>query len=136
MKRVTLVAAAVAALDLACLSLGWWWVIVLAGLAVAVALPGRRPLSALLLGTVAASAVSLAWQGGARTLDVADLTGAIALNTRGLGWPVVAATLVYTLLLALAGAWLGAAARRVRADIRSGRAIRPEPVDTKEDEHV
>lgn len=140
MKRLALLAPAVAVLDLACLSIGWWWAIALVGLLVAVVAAGWRPLSALLLGTLAAVAVSLIWQGGARTLDVADLTGAMALNTRGLGWVVIAATLVYTLLLALTGAWLGAAARRVRADIRSGQPAQPEPgagsLDTKEDEHV
>ncbi|NUP77248.1 MAG: hypothetical protein HOV96_06840, partial [Nonomuraea sp.] len=99
MKRPVLLMAAVAVLDLACLSFGWWWAVALAGLAVAVAAPGRRPLLALLAATLAAAAVSLVWQGGARTLDVADLTGAMALNTRGLGWAVIAATLAYTLLL-------------------------------------
>jgi hypothetical protein len=140
MKRLVLLAAVVAVLDLACLSLGWWWAIAVVGLAVAAVAAGRRPLSALVLGTLAAAAVSLVWQGGARTLDVADLTGAMALNTRGLGWAVIAATLAYTLLLVLTGAWLGAATRRVRADIRSGQPARPEPgagsLDTKEDEHV
>ncbi|GGS82808.1 hypothetical protein ACFFV7_45350 [Nonomuraea spiralis] len=140
MKRQALLAAAVTVADLAGLSLGWWWVIPLAGLVVGAAAPVRRPVPALLAATAVAGAASLVWQGGARTLDAADLAGAMALNARGLGWVVVAVTLVYTLLLALAGAWIGGAARRLGADVRSGRAARLGPgsgsLDTKEDEHV
>ncbi|GAA3816026.1 hypothetical protein GCM10022226_40960 [Sphaerisporangium flaviroseum] len=128
------------AVDLIALSLGWWWVIPLTGLAVAAAVPGRAAFTAMLAGTLMAGAASLVWQGGARTLDVADLTGAIALNTRGLGWAVVAATLVYIVLLAVAGAWLGAAVRRAGAGIRAtGVAdVEPvtEPLEERKDQHV
>jgi Na+/H+ antiporter NhaC len=135
-----LILVATVAVDLAALTMGAWWVIVLTGLVVGVAVPGRAAFTAMIAGTVAAGAASLVWQGGARTLDIADLTGAIALNTRGLGWAVLAVTLVYIALLALAGGWLGAAARRAVAGVRPAPAEPTEPstdplVDRK-DEHV
>jgi uncharacterized oligopeptide transporter (OPT) family protein len=113
------VSALTAAVDLTALLLGWWWATFVAAAVAAGLLVGKRIVAAVLVGTLVAWGISLPAQAGARTIDVADLVGALALNTRGLGWLVIVVTLVYALLLALAGTWLGAAARRLRARRRS-----------------
>jgi hypothetical protein len=141
------VLAATAIVEFGTLGLGWWWIAPLAGLAVAAVLPGRWPVAAVAAGTVLAWTASLLWQSEGRALDVADLVGAMALNARGLGWAIVAVTLLYAVLLTLTGAWLGAAARRFAAARRARRAAEPEPAAaetenshaetrTEEEQHV
>jgi hypothetical protein len=133
---------ATAAVDFAGLSLGWWWVTTLAAAAVAVTVRGRAWLAALLAGTMLAWAGALLWQSGGRTIEVADYIAALVFNSRSLGWVVLLVTFVYAALLALAGAWPGAAVRRVVAGGRANRVVEPEPsyadreVRTEEEEHV
>ena len=133
---------ATAIVDFAGLSLGWWWVTVLTAAVVAGAIRGRAGVAALLAGTVLAWAGALSWQSGGRTIDVANLVGAMAFNGRGLGWVVLIVTFLYAVLLALAGAWLGAAARRVVVEVHGNRAVEAETsfadqkVRTEEEEYV
>lgn len=117
--------AGTAVVDFAALAFGWWWITIVVGLVVAVLRPGTAAVLALLAGTLLGWIGSLLWQGGSRYGEVADVAGAMALQARGMGWLVLAVTLVYAALLALTGAWLGAAARRLVRDRRAG-AIQPE----------
>jgi hypothetical protein len=104
-----------AAVDAGALLLGWWWVTFVAAAVLVGLLPGKRIVAAVVVGALLAWGLSLYGQAGSRIGDVGDLVGALALNTRGLGPLVIALTLGYALLLALAGTWLGAAARRLIA---------------------
>ncbi|GAB2813244.1 hypothetical protein [Lentzea nigeriaca] len=108
------IAVAVAALDAAALLVGWWWVTVLVAAVAVYRFAGKRVLLAVLAGTVVAWGASMAAQAGSQLGAVADLVAAMALNGRGLGWVVIVVSLVYALLLALAGSWVGGAARRLR----------------------
>jgi hypothetical protein len=120
---------ATAVVDFAGLSLGWWWVTTLTAVAVAVAVRGRAGLAALLVGTMLGWAGALLWQSGSRTVEVANLVSAMAFNSRQHGWVVLIVTFTYAVLLALAGAWLGAAARRVVAGARANRAVESEQAE-------
>jgi hypothetical protein len=106
--------------------LGLWWLTFALGIA-AGWLGGRRYLGALYAGTVLGWAVGVLLQSGDRTLDVAGIVSAMVLGARGLGWLIVVIMLVYAVLLASAGAWLGASARRLVLAYR-GRNAAAEPV--------
>jgi hypothetical protein len=108
-------------------SRGLWWVTVLAGVVVGVA-AGARYVLALAVGTVLAWGVGIVLESGSRTVDIAGVVSAMALGARGLGWAVVVLTLVYAVLLALAGCWLGAAARRLLVGYRGEEPARTETV--------
>lgn len=94
---------------------GFWWVTALAGLVLGLAI--RRGRTALLLSWLVALA---AW--GLDLLvqsfhsDIGGVAGVVALIVglpRSSGFAVIVATLLFTSLLALAGAWVGVALRRV-----------------------
>lgn len=136
---------ATALVNLGGLALGWWWVTVLTALAVAALVRGAAMVAAVVAGTLLAWGAALLWQSGGRTVDVANFVGAMAFNGRGLGWVVLIVTFAYAVLLALAGAWLGAAGRRVVVEFRANKAKAPEPVESvlaeqedriEEEEHV
>jgi hypothetical protein len=93
-------------------ALGLWWLTFVVGIA-AGWLGGRRYLGALVAGTLLGWTVGILLQSGGRTLDVGGFVSAMVLGAKGLGWVIVVITLVYALLVASAGAWLGAAARRL-----------------------
>lgn len=116
--------------ELGALNLGWWWVTVLVGLAVAVALRGLAALGVLLVGTLLAWAGAMLWQSGSRTGDVADLLGAIIFNSQGMGWLIMIITFCWAALLALVGAWVGAAVRRTVVARRTAAATSVEEVPT------
>ncbi|MCP2200994.1 hypothetical protein [Lentzea flava] len=131
--RVVLIIAAVAALDAAALLVGWWWVTILVAALTVFRFAGTRVLLAVLAGTVVAWGASMAAQAGSQLGAVADLVAAMALNNRGLGWVVIVVSLVYALLLALAGSWIGGAARRLR---RTEPEVVAEQEETLEAQHV
>jgi hypothetical protein len=146
-RTVIAVLVGAAVIEFGGLALGWWWVTAVVGLLVAAIAPGRAAVFALICGTLLGWAGALLWQSGSRLRDVADLVGAIALRARGMGWAVLAVTLAYAVLLALAGAWTGAAARRLVRD-RTVDADEPEArplslvdstgeeANTEEEQHV
>jgi hypothetical protein len=102
----------VAVVEYAGNSLGLWWLTFLVGVA-AGAVRRRGSVGALAAGTLLAWGVGMLLQSAGRTLDIAGVISALALGARGLGWVIVVITLLYAWLLALSGAWLGAAARRL-----------------------
>jgi hypothetical protein len=128
--RLTAAVLVVGAVEFAAGSLGLWWVTFLLGLVAGWLAPRRGKLVALSVGTVLAWALGIAVQSGLRTFDVAGVVSAMALNARGLGWVVAALAIVYALLLAFAGVWLGGAARRlIRGGSRRGEppTVTPRP---------
>ncbi|SFR29117.1 hypothetical protein SAMN04488564_11741 [Lentzea waywayandensis] len=134
--RVVIVAVAVAALDAAALLVGWWWVTALVAALVVYRFAGKRVLLAVLAGTAVAWGASMVAQAGTRMSAVGDLVAAMALNTRGLGWAVVGVSLVYALLLALAGSWVGGVVRRLRRSEPEAIAEQDESVEAVEAQHV
>jgi len=120
-------------------NLGLWWITVAAGIAVGL-LFRRGALAGLLLGTVVAWALGIITQAGGQALGIARVLSAFALNAPGLGWAVLVLTFVYALILALCGAWIGAAARRVSRSRRPAddpRPVTPRPaLSTEETGHV
>lgn len=106
-------------------SLSLWWVTLLAG--IAAGWVGRRgAIVALTAGTVLAWAVGILLESGSRTFDVGGVLFAMAFNARSLGWTVVIVAVIYAVLMALAGAWLGGAARRIVGAYRGGPATTDE----------
>ncbi len=134
--RVVLIAVAVAALDAVALLVGWWWVTALVAALAVYRFAGKRVLLAVLAGTAVAWGASMAAQAGSRLGAVADLVAAMALNARGIGWVVVVVSLVYALLLALAGSWVGGVVRRLRRTEPEVVAEQEESVETVEAQHV
>ncbi|MGE5286595.1 MAG: hypothetical protein ACM3ML_05200 [Micromonosporaceae bacterium] len=117
-SRVMLVAALIALIvEFAGNSTGLWLMTLAAGV-VAGAMRRKGAISGLVLGTVLAWGLGILMEGGGRTLQIAGVVSALALGTRGLGVAIVILAFVYALLLALAGAWLGAAGRRLLAGRR------------------
>ena len=133
--RTVLIAAAVAVLDAAGLLAGWWWVTVAVAALAVYRFAGKRVLLAVLAGTALAWGLSMLAQAGSRLGAVADLVAAMALDTRGAGWVVIVVTLVYALLLALAGSWIGGVVRRV-SQSRPAVVSQEESVETVEAQHV
>ncbi len=115
-------------------SLSLWWITLLAG--IAAGWVGRRgALVALTAGTVLAWAVGILLESGSRTFDVGGVLFAMAFNARSLGWTVVIVAVIYAVLMALAGAWLGGAARRITQAYRGEPATPDEagtPTETEE----
>lgn len=134
--RTVLIGVAVAVLDAAGLLAGWWWVTVLVAALAVYRFAGKRVLLAVLGGTALAWGLSMLAQAGSQLGAVADLVGAMALNARGLGWVVIVVSLVYALLLALAGSWIGGVARRLLAPKPEVAAEQEEPVEIVEAQHV
>ncbi|HEY0449147.1 hypothetical protein [Actinophytocola sp.] len=142
------VAALTAAVTIAGLWVGGWWPTVVIAAVVTVMWAGKRACVAMLGGTVVAWVALGFWQSGSRVLDVADLVGELALDQRGLRWVVVALTVLYAAVLALAGAWVGGAVRRLVVASRVNRDAVAVPAsevadvgdeiagDRKEAEHV
>jgi hypothetical protein len=106
-------------------SLSLWWITLLVGIATGWLRP-RRGTVALAAGTILGWGAGILVESGGRTLDIAGVVSALALSARNLGWLIITITLVYAVLLALAGSWLGAAARRMVAAYRRGEAA-PQP---------
>ncbi|MEV6235283.1 hypothetical protein [Lentzea sp. NPDC051838] len=132
--RTVLIGVAVAVLDAAGLLAGWWWVTVLVAALAAYRFAGKRVLLAVLVGTALAWGLSMLVQAGSQLGAVADLVAAMALNARGLGWVVIVVSLVYALLLALAGSWLGGVVRRLSAPQVA--SVQEESVEIVEAQHV
>lgn len=106
------VAGVTAVLEAGGLVLGWWWATVAVAAVVAIACRGGRVLLAVVAGTLVAWAALVLWASDGRFGAVADLVGALAFDRRGTAWAVIAVTALYAVVLALAGAWAGAAVRR------------------------
>jgi hypothetical protein len=111
--RVVLIAALITLIvQFAGNSSGLWLMTFATGI-VAGAMRRRGVVAGLVLGTIAAWGLGILVASGGRTLQIAGVVSALALGNRGLGPEIVIVTFVYALLLALAGAWLGAAGRRL-----------------------
>jgi hypothetical protein len=107
-------------------NLGLWWITIAAGIAVGL-LRHRGALTGLIVGTVVGWGLGIISQAGGQTLGIAGVASALALNARGLGWVILGVTFVYALILALSGAWIGAAVRRVSAARRPADDQLPTP---------
>jgi CBS domain containing-hemolysin-like protein len=92
--------------------LGLWWVTVLAGVLLGASTLRHRIL-ALLAATAIAWIAGILLESGSLTFQIAGVVSAEVFNARALGWMIVVLTAGYALLLALAGAWIGGAARRL-----------------------
>jgi hypothetical protein len=119
------VALLVALVELGAGALGLWWVTVVAGVVVG-AISLRRRLLALLVGTAVGWLVGILLQSGGRTIQIGGVVSAEVFNARGLGWTIPIVAIIYACLLALAGAWIGAAGRRLANPDRV-RPPAPEP---------
>jgi hypothetical protein len=114
-------AGVVALVELGAGALGLWWVTVLVGVAVG-ASTLRRRLWALLAGTAVGWVAGILLQSGGKTIQIGGVVSAEIFNARSLGVLILVVAVIYAFLLALAGAWIGAAARRLTA-----RSSIPEP---------
>jgi len=114
-------ACVVALVELGAGALGLWWVTVLVGVAVG-ASTLRRRLWALLAGTAVGWVAGILLQSGGKTIQIGGVVSAEIFNARSLGVLILVVAVIYAFLLALAGAWIGAAARRL-----TGRSAIPEP---------
>jgi len=110
-RVLTAMAIAIAVIQLVGNSFGLWWIALGTGIAAGL-LRRRGAIAGLAIGTVVAWGAGIIAQSGGQTLGIAGVVSALTLGARALGWVIVALAVVYALLLALAGAWLGAAARR------------------------
>jgi hypothetical protein len=104
--------------------LGLWWVTVLAGLLLGASTLRHRIL-ALLAGTAVAWIVGILLQSGSLTFQIGGVVSAEVFNARALGWLMVVLAVGYAFLLALAGAWIGGAGRRLAG--RGRRSSQPAP---------
>ena len=96
--------------------MGLWWMTLVCGLGLGLLVPGwRAGVGALLVGALGWG-IPLLWEAGTAPVgSVADVLGGLL----GIPGPAaVAATLLVSVVLALAGAWVGIAVRR---------ALRAEP---------
>jgi hypothetical protein len=116
----------VALVELGAGALGLWWVTAVVG-GVVGASTLRRRLWALMAGTAVGWLVGILLQSGGQTIQIGGVVSAEVLNARSLGWLIVVVAVVYAFLLALAGAWIGASARRLIARDRARSAL-AEPV--------
>lgn len=92
---------------------GLWWVTALVGLAAGVALRGaRRILAVASLAALGGWGLALLWQSFGADIGGAAATVALIMGFGRTGAIVLVLALVFGWLLALAGAWLGAAVRR------------------------
>lgn len=107
-----------ALIELGAGQLGLWWVTALLGIAVGAAAM-RRGVRVLLAATVLGWVGGILLQSGSRTFEIGGVVSAEVFNARGLGWLILVVAVVYACLLVLAGAWAGAAGRRVFAEPRS-----------------
>jgi hypothetical protein len=116
-------------------NMGLWWITIAAGIAAGL-VRHRGALTGLIAGTLAGWGAGIIIQAGGQTLAIAGVVSALALNARGLGPAILIITFVYALLLALSGAWIGAAARRVSAARRPAgdpRVVLARPAPTMEE---
>jgi hypothetical protein len=116
----------VALVELGCGFLGLWWVTVVAGVLLGAATLRHRIL-ALLAGTVVAWIAGVLLESGSLTFQIGSVVSAEVFNARALGWLVVVLAVGYALLLALAGAWIAVAVRRLAG---RGRAASAPPTMT------
>jgi hypothetical protein len=107
------VVAATAVIDGIALIPGWWWATLVVGVAVAATVRGVTALAALLVGTLVGWTAMLLIQGAGHLDQIAGVVGAVATGERGQAWLAFTVTYVTAGLLALGGAWLGAAVRRL-----------------------
>jgi hypothetical protein len=108
-----------ALVELGANALGLWWVTVLIGIA-AGAVRARRRILGLLAATALGWAVGIVLSSGSETFQIGGEVTAEVFNARAIGWSLIIIAVLYAFLLALAGAWVGAAARRL-APVRGGR---------------
>ena len=101
----------VALVDLGAGAAGLWWMTMVVGVVVG-ATTLRHRLWALLAGTAVGWFIGILLQSGGKTIQIGGVVSAEVFNARGLGWLMVVVAIGYAFLLALAGAWIGAAGRR------------------------
>lgn len=107
-----------ALIELGCGFGGLWWVTVVAGVLLGASTLRHRIL-ALLAATAVAWVAGILLESGSLTFQIGGVVSAEVFNARGIGWLIVVLAVGYAFLLALAGAWIGAAVRRLA---RPGRA--------------
>ena len=119
--RITWLAVAlgVGVVDFTGLLWGWWLVTLLAAFTVSLTRRGGAMLRAIILGSLLAWTGALAWSGAGHLGRLAETAAALATGRGGQGWLVLAITYGTALALALAGAWSGAALRRLRTSRRA-----------------
>ena len=93
---------------------GLWWITAVVGLGLGLMIRGALRLLALAaLVAVAGWGLALAWQSFGTDIGGAAAVVATIMGFGRSGFLVVLLALIFAALLALAGAWLGAALRRV-----------------------
>jgi hypothetical protein len=117
----------VALIELGGNALGLWWITAVAGIVVG-ASTLRRPLRALLLGTAVGWLAGILLASGSRTFQIGGVVTAEVFNARALGWLLVVLAVGYAFLLALAGAWIGAAGRRLATRDRARSPAQPKVI--------
>jgi hypothetical protein len=99
---------------------GLWWVTALVGVAIGLALRGTpRIIAAASLAAVAGWGLAMLWQSLGADIGGAAATVALIMGFGRSGVIVILLALIFAWLLALAGAWLGAAARRAIPQVTS-----------------
>jgi len=105
---------------------GLWWVTALVGVALGLLLRGGRVALAAVDAALLGWGLDLLWQSSQADLGgVAGVVALIAGLPRSYGPALIVVALVYGALLALAGAWAGAALRRAVAALARGRTTAP-----------
>lgn len=118
------VAAATVVVESVGLSLGWYAIAVLAGIAVGLVV--RNGWITFGATTVLTWTALMLWHSDGQIMAIADLVGTMLTGQRGVGWLILVVTYLLALGSALAGVWLGAAARRTVlriADARSAASV-------------
>lgn len=120
-----------ALIELGANAVGLWWATVLIGVA-AGAVSLQRRILALLTATALGWAVGIVLESGSRTFAIGGVVTAEIFNARAVGWLLIVIAVLYAFLLALAGAWIGAAGRRLFA---GGRASDNDSAPVAEEEN-
>lgn len=102
---------------------GLWWVTALVGVAIGLGLRGTLRIVALAsVAAVAGWGLALLWQSVGADIGGAAATVALIMGFGRSGVIVILLALIFACLLALAGAWLGAALRRAALPRAGGAA--------------